>query len=259
MEEKTSMQKIGDMTGFTSDEVAVIKNTVAKGTTDLELAYFLNVSKSVGLSPFNKEVWCYKDGKGNLLVFAGRDGFLKKGQQDARWNGIVSSEVCMNDIFEMDIPNGMITHKPNFKDRGAIIGAYCYIKPKNCDTATIEWAEFKTYDKGYSVWKADPAAMIKKVAETHCLKKAFGISGIQAEYDFDVKQVGGNAVVVPINEVPDEYQQKKEELIRKLTDYQGEDKEVIKAECKKAVATEQLTLEFIDTKLKHISDGTKNK
>ena len=33
---------------FTSEEIAIIKNTVAKGTTDLELAYFLNVAASYG-------------------------------------------------------------------------------------------------------------------------------------------------------------------------------------------------------------------
>jgi hypothetical protein len=43
-----------------------------------------------------------------------------------------------------------------------------------------------TYNKGYATWKSDPAAMIKKVAETHCLKKAYGLSGLASEYDFDI-------------------------------------------------------------------------
>ena len=65
---------------------------------------------SVGLSPFNKEIWCYKDGRGNLVVFAGRDGFLKKAQQDTRWNGMVSAEVRENDVCEIDYFNGMVDH-----------------------------------------------------------------------------------------------------------------------------------------------------
>ena len=113
-------EKIAAVTGFTSAEIAIVKRTVAKGTTDFELAYFLNIAKSVELNPFNKEIWCYKDGKGNVLVFAGRDGFLKKAQQSPLWNGMTSSEVCANDVFEMDVAKAEITHKPNFKDRGEI-------------------------------------------------------------------------------------------------------------------------------------------
>jgi hypothetical protein len=37
--------------------------------------------------------------------------------------------------------------------------------------------------------------MIKKVAETHALKKAFGISGVQSMYDFEVHE----NVAKPIN------------------------------------------------------------
>ncbi len=179
--------KIADVTGFKAEEVSIIKNTVAKGTTDTELAYFLSVCKSVTLNPFMKEIWCYKDSKGNVLVFAGRDGFLKRAQQDKRWNGMTSFEVCMNDEFEINVPEAKVKHNPAFKDRGAIIGAYAIIKPKDCDMPTVEWAELSVYNKGYNVWKSDPASMIKKVVETHALKKAFGISGLSSEYDFEIK------------------------------------------------------------------------
>ena len=37
--------------------------------------------------------------------------------------------------------------------------------------------------------------MIKKVAETHALKKAFGIAGLQSEYDFQVV----NEKAIPID------------------------------------------------------------
>jgi recombinational DNA repair protein RecT len=183
----TNETKIAKATNLTTEEVAVVKNTVAKGTTDLELSYFLMSGKALGLSPFNKEIWCYKDGKGNLLVFAGRDGFLKIAQRSPQWNGMASSEVRANDKFELDIPNGKITHIANpLEQRGEIVGAYAYVKPKGCDVATIEWADFKTYDKGWNVWKSHPADMIKKVAEIRVLKKAFGISGLNSEHEFEV-------------------------------------------------------------------------
>jgi phage recombination protein Bet len=171
---------------WTEEQISIIKATVAKNTTDTELAYFLNLAKSLNLNPFNKEIWCYKSGT-SLMAFAGRDGFLKIAQSNRLWNGITSAEVRENDVFEVDIPNGKITHKPNFKNKGKILLAYCYIKPKGCETATIEIADFDTYNKGVNVWKSHPADMIKKVAEIKALKKAFGIAGLYDENDFSIQ------------------------------------------------------------------------
>lgn len=191
--------KIGDAVGLKTEEVAIIKNTVAKNTTDTELSFFLMTAKSVGLSPFNKEIWCYKDGRGNLVVFAGRDGFLKKAQQDTRWNGMVSADVRENDVCEIDYFNGTVNHKPKVNgDRGPIVGAYAVCRPKDCELATIEYVEMKAYNKNQAVWNSHPADMIKKVAETRVLKKAYGISGLQSEYEFHVK----DDHVIPIDTEP---------------------------------------------------------
>ena len=188
-EKKDSLAKIARVSNLTAEQVAIVKNTVAKGTTDLELAYYLQVANSYQLSPFKKEIWCYRDGKNNLIIFAGRDGHLAAAQKDQRWNGVASSEVRANDRFEADIPNGKVTHTYAFGDRGEIVGAYAICRPKGCDIAIIEIVDFATYNKGYNTWKSDPAAMIKKVAETHCLKKAYGLSGLASEYDFTVNEV----------------------------------------------------------------------
>ena len=189
-------EKVSDITGYKPNEIAVIQQNVAKGTSATELAYFLNVCKTMTLNPFNKEVWCYKDKRGNLLIFAGRDGFLSKAQQNPLFNGIRSSEVRENDKWFVDIANNKIEHiiDKSIKERGKIICAYCLVFHKNGEP-TIELADFETYNKGFSAWKTHPAEMIKKVAETHALKKAFGISGIQSEYDFNIKD---NNTVIPI-------------------------------------------------------------
>ena len=179
--------QISEAFNLSGAEVSVIKKNVAKGTTNSELAYFIKVCQSMQLNPFNKEVWCYKDNRGNLLIFSGRDGFLAKAQTNPAFNGIRSSEVCQNDEIELNIPLGEVHHKINPKEpRGAIIGAYAFVFRKD-GKPTVEWASFETYNKTYNAWKTHPAEMIKKVAETHALKKAFGISGIQSEYDYEVK------------------------------------------------------------------------
>ena len=184
--------------GFAPEQIAVIKKTVAKNTTNTELAHFLMTCKSVGLNPLNKEIWCYKDNKGNLIIFTGRDGLLRKAQEKNEFAGIRSGAVRENDEFEIDIPNGYIHHKIksfSLKDRGKVTGGYALVFRKNGEH-TLEIADFETYNKGNQIWKNNPEEMIKKVPEAHALKKAFGMAGVQLEDDFDVN----NDVAKPINE-----------------------------------------------------------
>jgi RecT family. len=185
---KTKNQQISEQVAiYSPEEIAIIKATVAKGFSDLELSYFLNVAKVYKLNPFTKQIWGYKDNKGNIIVFAGRDGFLAKAQSDPRWNGISSDVVREGEAFDLDVSNGLIHHHKDIVSKAKIIGAYAISKPKGCEYPTIEWADFDTYNKGYNVWKSDPVAMIKKVAESHCLSKAYGISGLAVEEDFQEK------------------------------------------------------------------------
>jgi phage recombination protein Bet len=182
---KSNNQKISDQVAiYSPEEVGIIKATVAKGFSDIELAYFLNVAKVYQLNPFTKQIWGYKDNKNNIIVFAGRDGFLSKAQRDPRWNGIASDVIREGEKYEINIATGQISHVKDVLSKAKIIGAYAICKPKGCEISTIEWADFDTYNKGYNVWKADPVAMIKKVAESHCLAKAYGISGLAVEEDF---------------------------------------------------------------------------
>jgi len=240
--------KIARMTGFTEEEVAVVKNTVAKKTTNTELAFFLNVCKSVELNPFLKEIWCYKDNKENLLVFAGRDGFLKKAQTSPLWNGMTSSDVRENDKFEMDIPNAKVIHTTNGKERGKIIGAYAIVKPKNCEFPTIEWADFHTYNKSQFTWSTHPSEMIKKVAETHALKKAFGITGLNSEYDFEIK----NETAIPVETELTETEIAVKNVIDELDKYEGKDKDELKRQCAEKQMKGEFTIEFANSILRKI-------
>lgn len=197
-------EKLSNMTAFKSEMIAIMHRTVAKNTTISELAYFLTVAKSLGLNPINKEVWCYKDNSNNLIVFAGRDGFLKKAQESPIYNGLRSCEVREKDEFSIDIANNEISHKFGVGDRGKIIGAYAIAFVKKGEP-TIEWVDIKDYDKGYNTWKAFKADMIKKVAECHALKKAFGITNLVSEHDFVVKDdVAYPAKIEEVTVIPED-------------------------------------------------------
>lgn len=172
---------------FSQTDIEIIKNSVAKGCTDPELKYFLAVAQTSGLNPFLKEIWCYKDGKGNIIIFAGRDGQLVHAKKHADYQGVRSCAVCEGDNFEIDIPAGHVTHKFGTGARGAIIGAYafCYVKNQN---PYLVWVDLTTYDKRQFVWESHKAAMIEKVAEAHVLDKAYPIgAAVNREDDYDFK------------------------------------------------------------------------
>lgn len=172
--------------GFQQTEIDIIKNSVAKGTTDAELKYFLAVAASTKLNPFAKEIWCYKSGN-DMLIFAGRDGFLANAQRKPDFKGIRSSYVCEGDKFKMNMVSGHIDHEFTQANRGKIVGAYAIVKRDGMD-AFIAWADFAEFNKGYNAWKSNPGSMIKKVAEAHALKQAYALNGVDSEHDYDFKR-----------------------------------------------------------------------
>lgn len=237
--ERENDRKLGQLASYKPEEVAIIKRTVAKGTTDLELGYFLMQCRTQGLNPFNKEIWCYKDNRGNLLIFTGRDGFLVKAQRDPRYNGMRSASVRQNDEFNIEVASGKVEHRfsGSNKDRGACVGAYAIVFMTNPNTGkdmepTVFWADFSTYEKG-SAWKTHPDAMIQKVAEANALKKALGMSGLEVDENFFVKDgVAYPTMPTTVEDPADPALDEKASLIRTLLDqYEGEDKADIQQMC----------------------------
>lgn len=211
-----SYEKMSEISGLKTEMIQIIHRTVAKNTTIPELAYFLALSKSSGLNPLNKEIWCYKDSKDNLIIFTGRDGFLKSNKQNPMYRGMRSSEVCENDEFEIDMIEGHVKHKLNNKDRGKVVGAYCIVSIEGIKDI-IKWLDFAEFDLGQAKWKSAPKMMIKKCAESHALKEAAGITGIQAEEAFIVRDgVAVSAGEEKQSEVVDQDFKEKERLLKMI-------------------------------------------
>ena len=185
--------------GYEPDELKIIKNSVAKGTTNLELGYFLSVAKSVDLKPLVKEIWCYKDNRGNVIIFAGRDGFRSMAMRHKNFLSLNSMEVYANDHFEVSINDKTtettVSHKFQAINRGQLIGAYAIVKLKDGEKI-VEYADLLTYRRQSPTWSSHASEMIKKVAEVHALKKLCNIRGIYAEEEFEIKNGTVKAQVI---------------------------------------------------------------
>lgn len=181
-----SYEKIGVLTGFQKEMISILHKSVAKGTTVSELAYFLSYAKGVGLNPLNKEIWCYKDNKDNVLIFTGRDGFLKKNKENPLYRGMRSSEVMEFDEFSLDMIEGKVEHKISNNRGKVILGGYAIVSIEG-QKDTIVWLDFEEFNLNQAKWKTSPKYMIKKCAQSHALKEACGMTGIQAEESFIIK------------------------------------------------------------------------
>jgi recombinational DNA repair protein RecT len=164
---------------LSKEQIQVLKDSVAKETTDTELTYFLNVALAQNLDPFRKEVWSIKYG-GKLTVQTGRDGFLKIAKRDPMFDYIQSCEVREGDDFRMDPISGQVEHRLTAK-RGQILGAYAIITRKDSVKLT-KYVTFSEYNDGSSsMWRDYPTAMITKCVESVLCKQFANVTGIVAE------------------------------------------------------------------------------
>lgn len=146
---------------WTSDQVALIKNTVARGTTNDEFKLFGYMASKYSLDPLIREIWCIKYGTAPATIFAGRDGFLSIAHRSGQFNG-------------------MKTEREFDKD-GKIISATCKVYKKEMEHPIEVTVYIQEYDTKKSNWARMPITMLCKVAESQALRKAFNISGIYAE------------------------------------------------------------------------------
>lgn len=198
---KKTRAELAEQISFTTEQLQLMKDTVAKGVSDNEFLLFLHLAKTYGLDPFAKEVWCIKYGNNPATIFTSRDGYLKIASRDRQMNGIVSDAVCANDVLER-LPDGRV--KATYGNpRGELIGAYALVERKDRAYPAYFYAPLKEYCAGSNpTWKKYPTAMIIKVAEAMALKRAFSISGLvtQEEIGLDMQAVepdaGTGAMVV---------------------------------------------------------------
>lgn len=155
-----------------SKKLDEIRKLFAPNLTEMEFQFFVGLGKASGLNPFVREIWAVKyDKNAPAQIFIGRDGYRKAAQAHPEYDYHQSDAVYENDEFE--VTNGEVHHKYKLTNRGKLIGAYCIAKRHKSSRPIYVFVEVGEYSTGRSVWKDKPATMIKKVAESQCLRACF--------------------------------------------------------------------------------------
>lgn len=166
-------------TGFSREQLDLIKRTVAAGTSDDEFALFVEVAKSTGLSPFQRQIYAImrqvsvKDERGQwrkenrMTIQTGIDGYRLIAARTGKHAGTTDAE------YGPDATQGKLTHPAwarvtvrRLLPNGTVADF----------TATARWSEYAQTNRDgepSGQWPKMPYLMLAKCAEALALRKAF--------------------------------------------------------------------------------------
>ena len=157
---------------WTEKGLNAIRTCFAKDLTTDEFKIFLGLGKSLGANPFTREIWAIKYGNQPAAIFLGRDFYRKKAQEQPDYDGHIVNAIYENDSFMIEA--GEPKHGVNtFKDRGALVGAFCSVYRKGLKVPYFVTVKLSEYNTNKSNWAKMPETMIKKVAEAQALRGAY--------------------------------------------------------------------------------------
>lgn len=161
--------------GFTEEQIALIKRTIAPDANDNELALFLSQCQRTGLDPFSRQIYFIKrGGKGTTQVSI--DGFRVIAERTKEMDG--------QDVAWCD-DNGQWTDVWLKKEPPAAARVLVY--RKGCSHPFPAIAKFAEYKDSGPMWTKMPANQLAKCAEALALRKAFPhqLSGLYTQDEMD--------------------------------------------------------------------------
>lgn len=157
---ETAMNQLSIIDYKDNHVLKVLKHTVAKGATDAEFALFVEYCKSTKLNPFKKEIWFIKAGD-RLQLMTGINGYWTIANDHPAFDGAEGGFIDKDGNWTKSVPGN------------DFIGAWCRVYRKDRKYPMEGEAMMADYNSGVGLWKHKPRIMIKKVAESIALRKAF--------------------------------------------------------------------------------------
>jgi len=231
--------------GFNPEQIDLIKNTVAVGTSDLELALFLEVCRTTGLNPFQRQIYAVvRKGKtkqngqwvesSKMVIQTGIDGYrliaarsgVHMGTTDPEFGPLKDGYPEFARVIVRKLVHGHTVEFP----------------------ATARWSEYVQTKAEYQggsatgkqivsdMWAKMPHTMLGKCAEALSLRKAFPaeLSGVYS--DVEMQQVDNT----PTEAAPAQQQARTADVTREVAQAAGvEPQQVVPARSPALLAWEE--------------------
>lgn len=172
----------------TDRQLELLAKTVlqtANATAD-ELAVFAQVCNRLGLDPFLKQIYAYRDKRSGVLIhIVGIDGLRLIAQRTGRYRGQTPIEWCGAEGEWRDV---WLDSSPPWAARAGVYAAG-YVEPLYTVVTLREFGKFSDSGDLRDQWATMPAQMLGIRAEAQALRRAFPaeLSGIYAEGEVDVE------------------------------------------------------------------------
>lgn len=187
-----------------SEQVDLLKRTIAKGTSDDEFALFIQTCNRTGLDPFHRQIFAvsrrdYNENRDVMTIQVAIDGLRLIADRSGKYAGQKPAEWCGDDGVWRDV---WLDKEPPRAARVSVL-RHDFIEPV---TAVALWDGYvQTYKKNSqthinTMWTKQGPLMLAKCAEALALRKAFpaDMSGL---YTNDEYQAGNEIpAVLPANE-----------------------------------------------------------
>jgi phage recombination protein Bet len=206
-------------TEWNESQVEIIKQQIAKGCSDGELALFGQVCQRTGLDPFSRQIYAISRG-GKMTIQASIDGLRTIAARSGLYGGS-STEWCGEDGVWKDV---WLSSKPPAAAKTTV---YRIGSPM----PFVAVARFSSYEQSSNpIWRKMPDTMIAKCSEALALRKAFPaeLSGL---YSSEEMQQADAPSAVEVSAEIKQYQEALKDCIVELGWNQSQKAEWVKSVC----------------------------